>query len=140
LARIRALNLLDRKGSIVTIDRRAPFNEFALAYLADPIVDSYINVFSYLQGNTLVEKETGQPPGMTVMWEHYVKPIIFGMYWKNELEYFPKFASQWKIDWIYNPSDTRLRHNYREQRVLIERNELISHLSDWGSNKTKRYT
>lgn len=140
LARIRALDLLDRKGSIVTIDRRAPFNEFALAYLADPVVDSYINVFSYLQGNTLVEKETGQAPGMTVMWEHYVKPIIFGMYWKNELEYFPKFASQWKIDWIYNPTDSRLRHNYREQRVLIERNKLISHLSDWGSGKTIRYT
>ena len=140
LASIRALNLLDRKGSIVTIDHRAPFNEFALAYLKDPLVDSYINSFSYTQGNNLVEKETGQPPGILDMWQNYVKPIIFGMYWKNELEYFPKFSSQSKIDWMCNPSDTRLRHNYREHQVLIERNELISHLSDWGSNKTKRYT
>ena len=140
LARIRALEQLDRSGRIVTIDRRAPFSEFALAYLSDPVANSYINVFSYLQGNSLVEKETGKPPGMTVMWEHYVKPLIFGMHWKNELEYFPKFASQWKIDWIYDPSDARLRHNYKQQRVLIERNTLINHLSQWGSNSTRRWT
>jgi hypothetical protein len=140
LARIRALEQLDRKGKIVTVDRRAPFNEFALAYLSDPVVDSYLSAFSYLQGSSLVEKETGETPIMTVMWEHYAKPIIFGMHWKNELEYFPKFASQWKIDWIYNPVDARMRHSYRQQRVLIERNTLITHLSQWGTNNIRRWT
>ena len=140
IASQRALRELPRSGKIVAIDRRAPFNEFALAYLSDSVVTGYLNALPYIRGNGLVEKETCEPPPLIFSWEYYVKPIIFGMYWKNELEYFPKFASPLHIDYMVNISDPRLGHKFNEKLVPIERNELISHLSDWGSNKTKRYT
>ena len=136
----RALKQVERSGKIVCIDRRAPFNEFALAYLSDPVVTGYINGLEYIKGNGLVDKDTGNPPPLIFSWEYYVKPIIYGMYWGKELEIFPKYVSCEKVDFIMNPSDTRMRHNYKNKCVFVERDELIKHLSDWGSNKTKRYT
>ncbi len=138
LARIRALEQLDRKGRIVTIDRRAPFSEFALAYLSDPIVDAYIHTITYTFGNGLVEKSSGKPVPMPFNWEYFVKPLIFGTHWKNELEYFPKYSSQTQIDWLASPANPALRHNYSAQRVFIERNQLIAHLQQWGSTKILR--
>ena len=136
----RALKQVERSGKIVCIDRRAPFNEFALAYLSDPVVTGYINGLEYIKGNGLVDKDTGNPPPLIFSWEYYVKPIIYGMYWGRELEIFPKYVSSEKVDFIMNPSDTRLRHNYKNKAVFIPRDELVAHLSDWGSGKTKRYT
>jgi hypothetical protein len=136
----RALKQVARSGKIVCIDRRAPFDNFALAYLSDPVVTGYINGLEYIKGNGLVDKDTGEPPPLIFSWEYYVKPIIYGLYWGKELEIFPKYVSSEKIDYIMNPSDTRLRHNYKNKCVFVPRDELIEHLSDWGSNKTKRYT
>lgn len=136
----RALKQVPRSGKIVCIDRRAPFDNFALAYLSDPVVTGYINGLEYIKGNGLVDKDTGEPPPLIFSWEYYVKPIIYGLYWGKELEIFPKYVSSEKIDYIMNPSDTRLRHNYKNKCVFVPRDELIEHLSDWGSNKTKRYT
>ncbi len=136
----RALKQVERSGKIVCIDRRAPFNEFALAYLSDPVVTGYINGLPYIKGNGLVDKDTGEAPPLLFSWEYYVKPIIYGYYWGRELEMFPKYVSCEKVDYIMNPGDTKLRHNYRNKAVYIPRDELIVHLSDWGSGKTKRYT
>jgi hypothetical protein len=139
IASQRALQEVPRSGKIVAIDRRAPFNEFALAYLADPVVTGYLNALPYIRGNGLVEKETGEPPPLIFSWEYYVKPIIFGRYWGRELEYFPKYVSPEKIDWIMNPTDNRMRHNYRNRCVYIERGALIKLLSNWGSGETQRW-
>lgn len=136
----RALKQVKRSGKIVCIDRRAPFDNFALAYLSDPVVHGYINGLEYIKGNGLVDKDTGQPPPLVFSWEYYVKPIIYGMYWGRELEIFPKYVSSEKIDYIMNPSDSRLRHNYKNKCVFVPRTELINHLSNWGSGETKRYT
>ncbi len=136
----RALKQVPRSGKIVCIDRRAPFDNFALAYLSDPVVTGYINGLEYIKGNGLVDKETGEPPPLIFSWEYYVKPIIYGLYWGKELEIFPKYVSSEKIDYIMNPSDVRLRHNYKNKCVFVPRDELIEHLTNWGSNKTVRYT
>ncbi len=136
----RALKEVPRSGKIVSIDRRAPFNEFALAYLSDPVVKGYINSFPYIIGNGLVEKESGEPIQSVFGWEYYVKPIILGQYWRSdELEFFPKYVSPKKISWIMNPSDARMWHDYRNRAVFIEREELIKLLSNWGSNETRRW-
>jgi len=140
IASQRALRELPRSGKIVAIDRRAPFNEFALAYLADSVVTGYLNALPYIRGNGLVEKDTGEAPPLIFSWEYYVKPIILGRYWRRgELEFFPKYVSPEKISWIMNPTDPRLRHNYKNNCVYIERNELIKLLSNWGSKETRRW-
>ena len=136
----RALKQVERSGKIVCIDRRATFNNFALAYLSDPVVTGYINGLEYIKGNGLVDKDTGEAPPLIFSWEYYVKPIIYGMYWGKELEIFPKYVSCEKVDFIMNPSDIRLRHNYKNKCVFIERDALITHLSNWGTNTTIRYT
>jgi hypothetical protein len=136
----RALKQVDRSGKIVCIDRRAPFDNFALAYLSDPVVTGYINGLEYIKGNGLVDKETGEPPPLIFSWEYYVKPIIYGIHWGKELEIFPKYVSSEKVDFIMNPSDSRLRHNYKNKCVFVPRDELIVHLSNWGSNNIKRFT
>jgi hypothetical protein len=104
------------------------------------VVHGYINGLEYIKGNGLVDKDTGQPPPLVFSWEYYVKPIIYGLYWGRELEIFPKYVSSEKVDYIMNPSDSRLRHNYKNKCVFVPRTELISHLSNWGSGETKRYT
>ncbi len=140
IASQRALQELPRSGKIVAIDRRAPFNEFALAYLADSTVTGYLNALPYIRGNGLVEKETGEAPPLIFSWEYYVKPIILGKFWRRgELEFFPKYVSPERISWIMDPSDTRLRHNYKNNCVYIERGELIKLLSNWGSGETRRW-
>lgn len=140
IASQRALQELPRSGKIVAIDRRAPFNEFALAYLADSTVTGYLNALPYIRGNGLVEKETGEPPPLIFSWEYYVKPIILGKYWRRgELEFFPKYVSPEKISWIMNPQDSRMRHNYKNKCVYVERGELIKLLSNWGSGETRRW-
>jgi hypothetical protein len=136
----RALKQVSRSGKIVCIDRRAPFNNFALAYLSDPVVTGYINGLEYIRGNGLVDKETGEPPPLIFSWEYYVKPIIYGIHWGKELEIFPKYVSSEKVDFIMNPVDSRLRHNYKNKCVFVPRDELITHLSNWGSDKVKRFT
>lgn len=136
----RALKQVERSGQIVCIDRRAPFDNFALAYLSDPVVTGYINSLEYIKGNGLVDADTGRPPPLIFSWEYYVKPIIYGMHWGRELEIFPKYVSSEKVDFIMNPTDTRLRHNYSNKAVFVPRDELVAHLSDWGSGRTIRYT
>jgi hypothetical protein len=136
----RALREVPRNGKIVCIDRRGKNNDFALSMLADDVVTGYINSINYIKGNGLIEADTQSPPKLIFSWEYYVKPILFGKYWGNELEYFPKYISPENIPYIMKPENPLLKHDYLKHHVMVERSELISHLSDWGSNKTKRYT
>ena len=139
IASQRALREVKREGHIVSIDRRSKFNEFTLALLDNPIVEGYCNSIRYIAGNGLVEKKSGESPPLIFSWEYYVKPLLYGLYWKGELELFPKDVSANNIEWIMNPADTRLRHNYKNKCAYVERNELINHLKDFGSNKTRRW-
>ena len=139
IASQRALQEVNREGKIVSIDRRSKFNEFTLALLSDSIVEGYCNSIRYIAGNGLIEKKSGESPPLIFSWEYYVKPLLYGLYWKGELELFPKDVSANNIAWIMNPSDNRLRHNYKNKCAYVERNELINHLKDFGSNKTRRW-
>jgi hypothetical protein len=143
----RALLQVPRSGKIVSVDRMAENNDFALAMLTDDIVSAYISSIEYFKGNGLVlqkdtfwEQAANSSPKLVFSWEYYVKPLLFGKYWGNELEYFPKDVSPEHINYIMKPDNPLLKHNYLKHCVFIERQELIEHLSDWGSNKTKRYT
>jgi len=139
IASQRALQQVPRSGKILSVDRRGENNDLALSMLADDIVSGYIHSVEYIKGNGLVRADTGLAPVLPTPWEYYVKPILFGKYWGNELEYFPKYISPVNIPYIMKPTNHLFRHAYRKQHVLIERMELIEHLSDWGSNKTKKY-
>lgn len=123
----------DRKSPVVHIDRRSPCQELAVSMLIDDIAQAYRNAFTYIENNNLVEQESNKKISfLTRGWEFYVKPLLLGKYWKNELEYFPKFASQQKIKYINEPS---VRHNYFERAVLVDIEKFLDVMCDWGSGR-----
>lgn len=140
IASQRAVNELDRPGRALAIDRRAPFNEFTLSLLDNDIVKGYVNGIEFIKNNGLVREGSNEKPKLIFGWELYVKPIIFGLYWEpGELELFPKGVSPEKIDWIMNPSEAVLRHNYINNCAFVPKDELIAHLKNFGSTEVKRW-
>ena len=128
----------NRPNKIIHLDRRSEHYELALSMVTDDIAKAYRHSYPFIRHNGLVDGETHERPLMYIWgWTHYIKPIQYGVYWKDELIYFPKFAVQQQVDYLVNPKVT---HDYFRQAVAIELDPLIKHLSDWGSGKVLRFT
>jgi hypothetical protein len=127
-----------RKNKIIHLDRRSEHDELALSMVIDDVAQAYRYAFPFIKDNGIVDAETGKPPLMVIWgWTLYIKPIQFGKYWRDEIIYFPKFASQQQIDYVYKP---KVKHNYLERAVFIDLERLLELQTDWGSNRTRRYT
>ena len=91
MVRQRAFELLDREGKFIFF---GDTSEFLCSILDEEILWSCIYSWPYYKGNGLskgpdfphVYLET------TDRWDYYIKPLIYGKYWKDELLYFPKWA------------------------------------------------
>lgn len=87
LSRARAFESLSREGKTLFW---ANSPEFLASILDDDVFKSAIYTHRYFDGNG------ASIPGKHLLaedrWDYYIKPIIYGKYWKDELEYFPKYA------------------------------------------------
>ena len=127
-----------RSNRLIHIDRRSEHDELAISMMTDDIAQAYRYAFPFIKNNGLVEKDTGEAPSMVIWgWTYYIKPIQFGKYWRDELIYFPKFAVQQQIEYQVNPV---VRHNYLDRAVFFDVERFLSHMTNWGSGKTIRYT
>ena len=127
----------DRKNKIIHLDRRSEHDEFAVSIVIDDIAKAYRHAYPYIKNNGLVDG-SGEAINMLIWgWTHYIKPIQFGKYWRDELIYFPKFASQHQIEYVVEP---KVRHKYLEKAVYIDLERLLELQTDWGSGRTRRYT
>jgi hypothetical protein len=127
-----------RPNRLVHIDRRSEHDELGLSMLIDDIAQAYRYAFPFIKNNGLVEKKSGEAPLMVIWgWTLYIKPIMFGKYWKDELLYFPKFAVQQQVEYQVNP---HVRHDYLKHAVFMDLNEVVDLLTDYGSSRTKRFT
>ena len=127
-----------RKNRLIHIDRRSEHDELGLSMLIDDIAQAYRYAFPFIKNNGLVEKESGESPLMVIWgWTLYIKPIMFGKYWKDELIYFPKFAVQQQVEYQFKP---HVRHNYLKHAVFMNLDEVTELLTDYGSGRTKRFT
>lgn len=128
ISRLRALNRTKRTGKILAFERSG---EILLSLLQDDIIKSFYVGYYYFTNNNLCHKNKGKIFPVE-FWDLYVKPIIYGKYWKNELEYFPKYQGPENIEWIFNGK----KHNYEKYLVAMNYDDLCNHLSKFnGTNK-----
>jgi hypothetical protein len=131
ISRLRALNLNERTGKILAFDRSG---EILLSLLQDDIIKSFYISYDYFSNNKLYHKNTGKIYPVE-FWDLYVKPMVYGKYWKNELEYFPKYQGPENIEWIFNGE----KHDYEKYLVAINYDELCDHLIKSDGTKKRFY-
>ncbi len=130
LCKIRAFNSLNRNTNILAWERNS---EILLSILQDDAIKSFLYTYDYFIKNGLTYKDN-QPVSLIDLWDLYIKPLIYGRYWKGELEYFPKFQGIENIDYIM----TAKKNPYAEKCVLIPYKELLELLK--SDNETKRFS
>jgi hypothetical protein len=130
VARMRLMELLNRKGKYIPYGDPS---EFVYSILNDDVYKSAMYTHQYFDGNGLY-KENFHLDSVD-RWDYYIKPIIYGKYWKDELIYFPKYGGWEHVPFMKNdPSDPALKipdaevPNYRVKPVLIPYFEFIKEL------------
>lgn len=95
ISRQRIFNTLNRTGkNIYWCDT----SEFLASILDDDVYKAAIITAKYFDGNKA--RVPGKKLHTVDRWDYYIKPIIYGKYWKDELIYFPKFAGTENIHYI----------------------------------------
>lgn len=131
ISRLRAFLNISRIGRIIGWERTP---EITTSLLTDDVVTSFINSYNYISTNNLIYK-TGKEITIANYWDLYIKPFIYGKYWKNELEYFSKQSGFENLDWIENGP----KHNYKKNSIKISYNHLIDHLLSRSGKILKFY-
>lgn len=125
--RQRAFELVPRSGKFIFY---GDTSEFLASILDEEIYHACIYSWPYFMFNGLSK------PGVQLQtvdrWDYYIKPLIYGKYWKDELLYFPKFAGFEKIPFLQTPL------KYKKNAVNIPLREFISFLKSYNG-ETKRY-
>lgn len=112
-ARLRTLRSLPRSGAILNVEKTS--EAFVASILLDDIYTAYLQSHAYYMNNDLREADGSKVPQL-YFWNYYVKPIMLGKYWGNELCYFPKYQGPEGIDWLVNPSVTQ---DYTKDAVFV---------------------
>jgi hypothetical protein len=100
--RLRVLRELNnRSGKVLNIDKSETGDAFLASILNDAVVKGYVNSMEYIVNNDLVDG-SGKKPAVIFNYNYYIKPIIMGRYWGEELIYFPKYMGVENVDWIMN--------------------------------------
>lgn len=137
--RLRAfLSVKNRTGSIIGWER---VPEIFLSLLTDPAITAFMHSYKYISQNKLIYSDGSKIPLMDY-WDLYIKPFVYGKYWKDELEYFPKYGGTEGIDYVNNDlkkysSDPY--HNYRKNLVQIPYQQLIDHLKKFYGPSLRLY-
>jgi hypothetical protein len=93
IARLRSL-----AGNVIGWERTP---EIMMSLLEDDVVKAFMCSFDYIKGSQLMYRDGTDIPFIDY-WDLYLKPFIYGKYWGDELEYFPKYQGPEGIDWIMN--------------------------------------
>ncbi len=125
ISRNRAYGRLQRKGKNIPYGVSA---EFLLSILDDEILRSVFIARKYFDGNGLMGPM--QNLKTTDRWDVYIKPIMYGKYWGDELIYFPKSGGAEKINFVH--AGTNYRYMLRDRAVAIPFEEFISFLKTQG--------
>lgn len=125
--RQRAFELVPRRGKFIFY---GDTSEFLSSILNEEIYHACIRSWSYFAFNGLSK------PGVQLQtvdrWDYYIKPLIYGKYWKDELIYFPKFAGFENVPFLQTPLQ------YRKHAVNIPLREFLVFLNSCNG-ETKRF-
>jgi hypothetical protein len=114
VARHRAFALLNRPGKEYMWDRTS---ELVLSYINDDIISGYMHTIQYFLSNGL-KYEDGGKISLLDHWDVYLKHMLFGLYWGDDITFFPKYMGPEKIDFLVNAEIKGLLDRY--VRVPIE--------------------
>jgi len=117
ISRLRALQTVERTGKIIGFERTS---EIMLSLLDDDILKSFLHSYDYIKNNRLIYDNGDNIPNIDY-WDLYLKPFYYGKYWKDELEYFPKYQGCENIDYIINGP----KNQYEKNRVFISYEKLL---------------
>jgi hypothetical protein len=120
ISRLRALQLSNRSADIIGWERTG---EILLSLLTDDVLQAFLHAHPYIFENGLRDSN-GEKVKFIDNWDVYIKPFIYGKYWKGELEYFPKYQGPEKVDWIMNTK----WHDYMKNLISTPLNTLVNHL------------
>jgi hypothetical protein len=127
ISKIRLHSLLNRSGKFIPFGTTS---EFIFSILNDDVYKSALFSSEYFDGNKL--SKPGTELKTLDRWDYYIKPLIYGKYWKDELIYFPKFGG-----WENVPYSAGNRW-FRKHAVAIPYFDFLDHLSSPPGN-IKRY-
>jgi hypothetical protein len=131
LSRLRAFQTVsNRTGEVIGWERTS---EIMLSLLSDNVLTSFMYAYPYISQNKLMYNDGTKIPVID-HWDLYIKPFIYGKYWKDELEYFAKYQGPEGIDYIINGPMIE----YKKNLIAIPYNTLVSHLGS-KSSEVKRF-
>jgi hypothetical protein len=130
VARLRSFQTLNRTGEVIGWERTG---EIHLSILNDDIIKSFIYSYPYISKNGLIYEDGSKIPNID-FWDLYIKPFVYGKYWKDELEYFPKYMGPENIEYIMKGP----KHAYMSTLVAIPYDQLVSHLKS-GTGEVARF-
>jgi hypothetical protein len=135
ISRTRAYESLNRKGKFIPYGDNS---EFLYSILNDDVYRAALYTHKYFDGNKLTKPNCHL---LTVdRWDYYIKPLIYGKYWKDELIYFPKYGGWEGVPYLFGDCDGRVDTSKwpRMNAIAIPYFEFLDHL---GSNTglAKRY-
>lgn len=117
ISRLRAFLTVERSGKILGFERTP---EILLSLLNDDIVTAFLFAHHYIENNKLVYRNGESVPKIDY-WDLYLKPFFYGKYWRDEIEYFPKYQGCEKIDYIFNGP----KNQYEKQMTVIPYKDLL---------------
>lgn len=127
-SRVRGLEMLPRKGRIVSWEKSP---EILYSILTDKVLKAYMSAHSNIVNNQL-SYENDKPIPLIDHFDLYMKPIMYGIYWQDELEYFHKYQGPEEVSWIMNTK----WHQYDKNVLYMPYDEVINILSTPGMSKT----
>jgi len=128
ISRTTAFADLNRTGKYILY---GDTTEFLLSIINDDVYRAALKSARYFDGNGL------STPNKNLKtfdrWDYYIKPIIYGKYWGDELIYFPKYRGYENIEY-FNVKTV----NTRKHAIAIPYEEIIDFLKTPGAI-VKRY-
>jgi hypothetical protein len=132
VTRDRALRLLKREGKIIWF---GDTSEMRASLLNEEMLWSILYSWKYYYGNG-VTRDSGHKLRLRTddRWDFYLKPFIYGKYWKDELIYFSKFSGFENVPFLY------LKPLYmKEHAVLVPLNEFVDFYNSCTKEKRRFY-
>ena len=129
ISRITAMADLDRTGKYILY---GDTTEFLLSIINDDVYRAALKSARYFDENGV------SIPGKNLKtfdrWDYYIKPIIYGKYWGDELIYFPKYRGYENIEYL----GVRTA-NVREHAIYVPYEEIIDFLKIPGGITKRIY-
>jgi hypothetical protein len=129
IARQVALDSLNRKGRNILYGDTP---EFLASILNDDVFKAAMTASKYFDDNGAVIKDKDLK-GVD-RWDYYIKPLLYGKYWKDELIYFTKYRGFELIPYL-NDKTPKIKKNL----IAYPYEEFVSFLTTVGPTTTRVY-